>query len=106
MAQIRIFDTTLRDGEQAPGWSMNLEEKLAMARMLEKLRVDVIEAGFPASSPGDFESVRRVGGEVESAAGAGGGPRHPGRTDRSRGGGPGVQPPRTAAVIAPVPAPQ
>src|SRR2546430_217970 len=82
MAQIRIFDTTLRDGEQAPGWSMNLEEKLAMARMLEKLRVDVIEAGFPASSPGDFESVRRVGAEIQSAAVAGLARCHEGDIDR------------------------
>ncbi len=57
---IRIFDTTLRDGEQSPGCSMNIEEKLAMARQLEKLGVDVIEAGFPIASPGDFEAVKRV----------------------------------------------
>src|SRR5262245_29582125 len=71
MAMIRVFDTTLRDGEQSPGWSMNLEEKLAMARMLEKLRVDVIEAGFPASSPGDFEAVRRVAEEIRDCTVAG-----------------------------------
>ena len=58
--KIRIFDTTLRDGEQSPGCSMNLGEKLALARQLEKLGVDVIEAGFPIASEGDFESVRRV----------------------------------------------
>jgi 2-isopropylmalate synthase len=57
---VRIFDTTLRDGEQSPGATMNVEEKLLIARQLEKLRVDVIEAGFAASSPGDFESVARV----------------------------------------------
>ncbi len=57
---IRIFDTTLRDGEQSPGSSMNIEEKLLMARQLEKLGVDVIEAGFPVASPGDFESVKRI----------------------------------------------
>lgn len=61
---IRIFDTTLRDGEQSPGCSMNLGEKLALARQLEKLGVDVIEAGFPIASEGDFESVRRVAEEV------------------------------------------
>ena len=55
-----IFDTTLRDGEQSPGASMTREEKLRIARQLERLRVDVIEAGFPASSNGDFESVRSV----------------------------------------------
>ena len=58
--KIHIFDTTLRDGEQSPGASMNTEEKLVMARQLLRLGVDVIEAGFPVSSPGDFESVRRI----------------------------------------------
>ena len=53
---VRIFDTTLRDGEQAPGCTMNAEEKVAIARQLERLNVDIIEAGFAASSPGDFES--------------------------------------------------
>src|SRR3970282_1192290 len=57
---VKIFDTTLRDGEQSPGASMDVEEKVVVARQLEKLGVDVIEAGFAASSPGDFESVRRV----------------------------------------------
>ena len=61
---IRIFDTTLRDGEQAPGCSMNLSEKLSLARQLEKLGVDVMEAGFPIASQGDFESVRSVAGEL------------------------------------------
>ncbi len=58
--KIKIFDTTLRDGEQSPGASMNTEEKLVVARELLRLNVDVIEAGFPISSPGDFESVRRI----------------------------------------------
>ncbi len=57
---VRIFDTTLRDGEQSPGCTMNVEEKIAIARQLDRLNVDVIEAGFAASSPGDFDSVRRV----------------------------------------------
>jgi len=57
---VRIFDTTLRDGEQSPGCTMNVEEKIAIARQLERLNVDIIEAGFAASSPGDFESVRRI----------------------------------------------
>lgn len=61
---IRIFDTTLRDGEQSPGCSMNADEKLIMARQLEKLNVDIIEAGFPASSPGDFNSVQQIGQEI------------------------------------------
>jgi 2-isopropylmalate synthase len=63
--EIRIFDTTLRDGEQSPGCSMNLHEKLALARQLEKLGVDVIEAGFPIASQGDFESVRQVADVLE-----------------------------------------
>ncbi len=58
---IKIFDTTLRDGEQSPGFSMNLKEKLMMAKQLEKLGVDVIEAGFANASPEDFESVRQIG---------------------------------------------
>lgn len=58
--RVFIFDTTLRDGEQSPGFSMNLDEKLRMARALEALGVDVIEAGFPVASPGDFESVKRI----------------------------------------------
>lgn len=65
MRMIRIFDTTLRDGEQSPGASMNIQEKLAVAKQLAKLGVDVIEAGFAFSSPGDFEAIRIIGGEVE-----------------------------------------
>src|SRR3982750_375806 len=61
---VRIFDTTLRDGEQSPGATMTMEEKLRIAQMLEKLGVDVIEAGFPAASPGEIESVRRIAEEV------------------------------------------
>ena len=61
---VQIFDTTLRDGEQSPGASMTVEQKVVIARQLEKLGVDVIEAGFAASSDGDFESVRRVAMEV------------------------------------------
>ncbi|HPF56787.1 MAG TPA: 2-isopropylmalate synthase, partial [Clostridiales bacterium] len=65
MRKITIFDTTLRDGEQSPGCSMNLEEKLEVARQLERLKVDIIEAGFAISSPGDFESVKRVAETVK-----------------------------------------
>jgi 2-isopropylmalate synthase len=61
---IRIFDTTLRDGEQAPGGTLTLAEKLEVARVLEAMGVDIIEAGFPISSPGDFESVRAIAAEV------------------------------------------
>src|SRR5438046_9840365 len=60
MDRVQIFDTTLRDGEQSPGATMNVEARRASARQLEHLGVDVIEAGFAASSEGDFESVRRV----------------------------------------------
>lgn len=65
---ITIFDTTLRDGEQSPGASMNIEEKIAVALQLEKLNVDVIEAGFAASSKGDFESIRQIAKNVESSS--------------------------------------
>ncbi len=63
--RVTIFDTTLRDGEQAPGFSMSGEAKVEMAKALRDLGVDVIEAGFAAASPGDAEAVRRVAGEVE-----------------------------------------
>src|SRR6266849_5956794 len=63
---VRIFDTTLRDGEQSPGCTMNVEEKIALARQLERLNVDIIEAGFAASSPGDYESVNRVAQAVSA----------------------------------------
>ncbi len=64
--QVKVFDTTLRDGEQAPGCSMNLHEKIEVARRLEKLNVDIIEAGFAASSPGDFQSVSEVAAHVKN----------------------------------------
>jgi 2-isopropylmalate synthase len=67
MAQrIALFDTTLRDGEQAPGYSMNLEEKLVLARQLEALKVDVIEAGFAIASPGDFKAVKSVAENIKT----------------------------------------
>ena len=62
--RVRVFDTTLRDGEQAPGCTMTLDEKLLVAHQLARLGVDVIEAGFPAASPGDADSVRAVAEEV------------------------------------------
>ncbi|HIF94995.1 MAG TPA: 2-isopropylmalate synthase [Myxococcales bacterium] len=62
--RLRVFDTTLRDGEQSPGCSMNLHEKLTLARQLERLGVDVIEAGFPIASDGDFDSVRAISKEL------------------------------------------
>lgn len=61
---VRIFDTTLRDGEQAPGCTMSLEEKLEVARQLSRLGVDIIEAGFPAASPGDWAAVHQIAREI------------------------------------------
>ena len=63
--RVRIFDTTLRDGEQAPGAGLTAAEKLEVARQLARLKVDVIEAGFPSASPGDFEAVRRIALETK-----------------------------------------
>ncbi len=71
MRIIKIFDTTLRDGEQSPGASMNVEEKLQVAKQLVKLGVDIIEAGFPIASDGDFEAVNRIANEVKGATIAG-----------------------------------
>src|SRR3990170_3495288 len=65
--RVIIFDTTLRDGEQSPGASMNLSEKLRIAEVLEEMGVDVIEAGFPIASPGDFEAVNEIAKIVKDA---------------------------------------
>jgi 2-isopropylmalate synthase len=67
MENIKIFDTTLRDGEQSPGASMNTEEKIQLALQLEKLGVDIIEAGFAAASPGDFDAISRIAEQVENS---------------------------------------
>ncbi len=67
MRIIKIFDTTLRDGEQSPGASMNVYEKLQVARQLERLGVDIIEAGFAIASPGDFEAIKAISAEVRGA---------------------------------------
>ncbi len=69
VGHVRIFDTTLRDGEQAPGCTMTLEEKLEVARQLARLGVDIIEAGFPAASPGDWAAVHEIAREVGSPDG-------------------------------------
>src|SRR5258708_8376536 len=66
MDVIRIFDTTLRDGEQSPGFSMSVPEKIRMARQLESLGVDIIESGFPIASRGDLEGVRAVTREIRN----------------------------------------
>ena len=67
MRNILILDTTLRDGEQSPGCSMNLNEKIEVAKRLEKMGVDIIEAGFPASGPADFEAVKAIAGIVKNS---------------------------------------
>lgn len=69
--QIQIFDTTLRDGEQSPGYSMNKKEKLRLARQLERLGADVIEAGFPIASEGDFETVKKIAETITESSVAG-----------------------------------
>ena len=65
--RVIIFDTTLRDGEQSPGASMTLEEKLQVADLLDDMGVDVIEAGFPIASQGDFENAARIAGRISRA---------------------------------------
>ncbi|MEO1928013.1 MAG: 2-isopropylmalate synthase [Nautiliaceae bacterium] len=67
MEMVKIFDTTLRDGEQSPGASMTIEEKIKVARQLEKLRVDIIESGFAAASPGDFEAINMIAKEIKDS---------------------------------------
>ena len=84
--RVIVFDTTLRDGEQAPGFSMRIDEKLRMARQLARLGVDVIEAGFPIASDADAEAVRRIAGEVRGPIIAGLARCAPG--DIERAGGP------------------
>ena len=69
--KIYIFDTTLRDGEQSPGASMNLEEKVQIAEVLEEMKVDIIEAGFPIASNGDFESVMEISKNIKNSTIAG-----------------------------------
>ena len=69
--QVYFFDTTLRDGEQCPGASMNLRQKLEVARQLERLGVDIIEAGFPCISDGDFEAVSTIASEIKNCRIAG-----------------------------------
>ena len=66
-ASIAIFDTTLRDGEQSPGASMTLEEKHKVALLLEAMHVDIIEAGFPAASKGDFQAVKRIAQTIKDS---------------------------------------
>ena len=83
MDKVIIFDTTLRDGEQAAGGTLNIQEKLEIARQLERLNVDVIEAGFPISSPGDFEAVRLIAKEIRTPIICALARAHPGDIDRA-----------------------
>jgi 2-isopropylmalate synthase len=83
MNKVIIFDTTLRDGEQAAGGTLNIQEKLDIARQLERLGVDVIEAGFPISSPGDFEAVSLIAKEVRKPVICGLARAHPDDIDRA-----------------------
>ena len=70
-SHIQIFDTTLRDGEQSPGFSMTHSEKMRMAEQLEQLGVDVIEAGFPIASEGDFQAVKEISRQISNCQVAG-----------------------------------
>ncbi len=81
--RLYIFDTTLRDGEQSPGCSMNIEEKMRVAHSLATLGVDIIEAGFPIASPGDFEAVHRIASEVKGPCIAGLARAHPKDIERA-----------------------
>jgi 2-isopropylmalate synthase len=83
MDKVIIFDTTLRDGEQAAGGMLNFQEKLEIARQLDKLGVDVIEAGFPVSSEGDFNAVKSIAAEIENATVCGLARAHPKDIDRA-----------------------
>src|SRR4051794_23234250 len=83
MDHVQIFDTTLRDGEQSPGISLNATEKLEIAHQLARLNVDIIEAGFPIASPGDFEAVQAIAREVEGPIIAGLARANPADVDRA-----------------------
>ncbi len=98
--RVLIFDTTLRDGEQSPGASMTISEKLMLAEQLERLRVDVIEAGFPISSDGDFESVRSIADRIRTITIAGLARASKGDIDRCWAAVKGAAKPRIHVFIA------
>src|ERR1700754_5298684 len=83
--RVHIFDTTLRDGEQSPGISLNTAEKVEIAQQLARLGVDVIEAGFPITSPGDFEAVQEISRRVAGPGVRGLGRTHKGETKPTLG---------------------
>ncbi|HTM34260.1 MAG TPA: 2-isopropylmalate synthase [Vicinamibacterales bacterium] len=99
-ARVRIFDTTLRDGEQAPGFSMTPAEKVRMAEQLEALGTDIIEAGFPISSDGDFEAVKAVASSVRHCSVAGLARAVPGDIDRAWDALSGAKRPRIHVFLA------
>src|SRR5229473_4256849 len=97
---ITIFDTTLRDGEQSPGCSMNVPEKLRLAQQLDRLGVDVIEAGFPIASDGDFEAVQGISASVRRPTIAALARACPGDIDRAWQAVQGAAHPRIHVVLA------
>ena len=98
--RVFIFDTTLRDGEQSPGISLNTSEKLEIAHQLARLGVDVIEAGFPIASPGDFEAVQAIARQVEGPVITGLARAHVGDVDAAYGAVRDAQRPRIHTFIA------
>jgi len=100
MDKVIIFDTTLRDGEQAAGGTLNIREKLEIARQLEKLGVDVIEAGFPITSPGDFEAVELIAKEVRTPVICALARAHPDDIDRAWEAVKGAERPRIHVFIS------
>src|ERR671923_356672 len=92
--RVKIFDTTLRDGEQSPGISLGAQEKLEIAQQLARLGVDVLEAGFPITSRGDFEAVRAIARNVEGPVIAGLARTHAADIDRAWEAGGDAPPPR------------
>src|ERR671937_870499 len=99
-SRVHIFDTTLRDGEQSPGISLNTLEKVEIAQQLARLGVDVIEAGFPITSPGDFEAVQAIAREVEGPVVCGLARTHKGDIDAAWGAIKHSQRPRIHTFIA------
>jgi len=100
MDRVIIFDTTLRDGEQAAGGTLNIQEKLEIARQLEKLGVDIIEAGFPISTPGDFEAVKLIAKEVRTPIICGLARAHPDDIDRAWEAVKGAEHPRIHVFLS------
>jgi len=98
--KIYLLDTTLRDGEQAAGAAMTFEEKLEVAKQLEKLGVDIIEAGFAASSPGDFAAVERIAKEVRTPIIASLARAHPGDVDAAIEATKGARHPRIHVFLS------